>query len=183
MHKIVVSTIFLIFFGSITANAATFNVFPTASEIVGINLPEANLENENKRFAKEILERFDFDKTLHSKLQAEIFTSLLRFRENSCGGKFESETDFAIKLLHGLFAEDIQNISKNSNLIIRAHQWLMYQPGPDEESYAEIQKVPVSPLTSMFVVDWQIRSYLESTKTKIAIENLADQAWKMNCPP
>ena len=180
MLKNAIAAISFVFFGSVAAHASPFNVFPTASDIVGMTLPEANLEYENKRFAKEILRRFDFDNTVLSLAEGEMFAGLLRFRKNSCGGKFATESDFIIG--RSFFSQDIKRVLAESNLIIRARQWLMYRANPTEQTYAEIKAVPVSPLTKMFVADWQIRSYLESEKTKTALENLTNEVWKMNCP-
>jgi hypothetical protein len=180
MLKNAIAAISFVFFGSVAAHASPFNVFPTASDIVGMTLPEAHLEYENKRFAKEILRRFDFDNTVLSLAEGEMFAGLLRFRKNSCGGKFATESDFIIG--RSFFSQDIKRVLAESNLIIRARQWLMYRANPTEQTYAEIKAVPVSPLTKMFVADWQIRSYLESEKTKTALENLTNEVWKMNCP-
>jgi hypothetical protein len=96
MLKNAIAAISFVFFGSVAAHASPFNVFPTASDIVGMTLPEAHLEYENKRFAKEILRRFDFDNTVLSLAEGEMFAGLLRFRKNSCGGKFATESDFII---------------------------------------------------------------------------------------
>lgn len=162
--------------------AAEFDWFPDTAETVGANLPPADLRFFNKRFAKEVVDRFDFRAELQSDALGKIKGKFLDYSKLGCKGAFSDENDFIRKvIIEGRFDREILDILRKSNLEPRALEYLMYMPSLDDRTYGELRAIPVNTLTKKLVERWLISEYLSSKAVQATIKRVADHIWKSEC--
>jgi hypothetical protein len=163
---------------SMSSCAAELDVFPSASELVSINLPPVDIAKINRKFEVEVLSKFSFDRTWNYIVFGRVRGKMLAVRESECGNKLGNQMEFiSIAYVQRKFDDELQGFVARSNAVVRARESLMYRSLPSDKEYAELEEIPVNSLSKIFVTEWLMQSY-DASK---GVEKLARLFLRSKC--